>query len=78
MNKYRYVRMCRKHLQSTFVAKGELEGSSHREAIELMADMGYRFVGTVPVEVLGGGQMVTFDMVFEKIEEFYFEDDDIE
>ena len=39
----------------------------HREIINQYADKGYRYVGYIPTEITGQGQIVKIDLIFEKI-----------
>lgn len=65
MKKYKYVRMKCKTFGSTYSHKGENGKLNHREVIDDFAARGYRFVGTVPVNVECYGRIREFDLVFE-------------
>ena len=39
----------------------------HQEIINQYAEKGYRYVGYIPTEFAGHGQVITIDLIFEKI-----------
>ena len=58
MKKYEYVKVdIQKFMGSRF--------ENHREIIDEYAAKGYRYVGYIPVEMTGHGQILEMDLVFE-------------
>ena len=64
--RFKYLRV-KISLTGYFHYKKDGTEMSPREAIEHMASMGYRYVGNVPVRIMGSqGIMAEYDMIFEK------------
>lgn len=66
MYKYEY-----KRIKTRFNGWGPLNGNryeneNHQEAINKMAEKGYRYVGFLPVKQRGTGHIEIMDLVFEK------------
>ena len=58
MKKYEYVNVV---IQKFFGSKSE----DHRQIIDEYASKGYSYVGYIPVEMTGHGQIISMDLVFE-------------
>ncbi len=67
MKKYEFIRMKYKLTKSRYVTSKEDGYRDHRTVIREMAAQGYRFVGNLPIEAIGGNSYpYEYDLVFEK------------
>lgn len=69
MKEYKFIRMTYRMLKGGYVtAKGD-GYRNHRTVIREMAEQGYRFVGNLPIEAIGGNSYpYEYDLVFEREE----------
>jgi len=58
MKRYEYVNLS---ISKVLIPKSE----KHRKIIDEYAAKGYRFVGYIPTEITGHGQILSIDLVFE-------------
>ena len=58
MRRYEYVNVS---ISKFLISKSE----KHRKIIDDYAAKGYRFVGYIPTEITGHGQILSIDLVFE-------------
>lgn len=59
MKKYEYVNV---NMIQKFIGSRSEE---HRQIIDEYASKGYKYVGYIPTEMTGHGQILTMDLVFE-------------
>ena len=59
MKQYKYVNL---YINALFGAKSD----EHRRIIDAHAKKGWRYVGYIPTEINGNGQLKSMDLVFEK------------
>ena len=64
MKKYEYVKV---DIQKFMGSRSE----NHREIIDEYAAKGYRYVGYIPVEMTGHGQILEMGLVFESEEQHH-------
>jgi hypothetical protein len=58
MKRYEYLNLS---ISKFLISKSE----KHRKIIDDYAAKGYRFVGYIPTEITGHGQILSIDLVFE-------------
>ena len=59
MKQYKFVNL---YINTLFGARSD----EHQRIINVHASKGWRYVGYIPTEISGGGQIKRMDLVFEK------------